>query len=230
MLSDEAKLHWWRLDMRPRTRRRVTVVCTYVALITFSIAMSECGGHPVWAMAGLVVGIELLVWLSVMRRNGIVKRFEPKLKLAMQIKGMGEVVWVEGLDQWAHYFYDAASFEAASPEQKDQLLSRFKAGKRLFRAKRTETDTPWLDERELKERDSAERWTVRQAMLLLSAGAGVYTSQAMKQRPVHALEVATGFFMCCVALQTLPRARVLWTEADPRDMPSELAFVEQTES
>lgn len=228
MLSDEAKLHWWRLDMRPRTRRRVTVVCTYVALVTFSIATSENGRHPVWAMAGLVVGIELLVWLSVMRQSGIVKRFEPKPP--MRIKGMGEVVWVEGLDQWAHYFYDAMSFKAASPAQQDELLSRFKPGRRLFPAKRTETDTPWLDERELKERDSAERWTARQVMFLLSVGAGVYTSQAINQRPVHALEVATGFFMCCVALQTLPRARVLWTEADPRDMASGLAVVEQAES
>jgi hypothetical protein len=156
-----------------------------------------------------------------------VKRFEPQPPL--RVKGMGEVVWVEGLDQWARYFYDAPSFDAANPAQQDELLSRFKAGKRLFAAKRTETDTPWLDEREVKERDSAERWTARQVLWLLSLSAGIYTSRAINQRPAHPLEVATWFVLCCVALQTLPRARVLWTEPDPRNVSGEISLVEQAE-
>ncbi|HEY5380904.1 MAG TPA: hypothetical protein VIJ65_01510 [Acidobacteriaceae bacterium] len=227
MLADEPKLHWCWIDMRPRQRRRVAVVFTYAFLLIVPIAMSDYSSHPGWAIAGLIAGMETFVWLSVMRRNGIVKRFEPKS--SMRIKGMGDVVFVEGLDQWAQYFYGAPNFDAASPAQQDELLSRFKPGKRLFPAKRAVSDTPWLDERELKERDSAERWTARQVMVVLYACAGIYTSWAINQRPVHPLEVATVFVMCGVALQTLPRARVLWTESDPRDMPGELALIEQAD-
>jgi hypothetical protein len=39
-----------------------------------------------------------------------------------------------------------------------------------------------------------------------------------------------GFAICGVALQTLPRARVLWTEPDPRDVSGELSLVEQADN
>jgi hypothetical protein len=224
MLADEQRLRWCRIDMRARPRRRVAVIFTYVVLMIVFVMASRNSSHPGWTMALLCVGVEGLVWLSVMRRNGIVKRFEPKLP--MRIKEMGEVVFVEGLDQWAQHFYGAANFDAASPMQQDELLSRFKAGKRVFPAKAGTSDTPWLDERELKERDSAERWTTRQLMWLLATYAGIYTSRTINQRPTKPLDVAIQLLMFAVALQTLPRARVLWTESDPRDPLGELALVE----
>ena len=228
MLADVPKLHWCGIDMRSRWRRRVAVVMTYAVLVIVVIAIGDHAEHQGWVMAGLAIGIEVLIWLSVMRGDGIVKRFEPKPP--MRIKGMGEVVFIEGLDQWAQHFYNAPTFDAATPAQQNELLSRFKAGRRVFLAKHTESDTPWLDERELKERDSAERWTARQVMLLLAAYAGVFTSRAIQQRTVHPLEVATEFLMFAVTMQTLPRARVLWTEPDPQDVSGELILVEQPES
>lgn len=226
MLADEQKLHWCQIDMRPRSRRRMAVVFTYAVLFILFVVASSNASHPGWTMVCLGAGVEGLVLLSVMRRNGIVKRFEPKPP--MRLKGMGEVVFVEGLDQWAQHFYGAANFEAASPVQQDELLSRFKAGKRLFPAKAQDSDTPWLDERELKERDSAERWSARQLMWILATYAGIYTSRAIYERPTKPLDVAIDLLMFAVALQTLPRARVLWTEPDPRDTARELALLEET--
>jgi hypothetical protein len=225
MLADELKLHWAFIDMRPRWRRRVAVVITYSALLIVSVLTSQCTAHPVWAMVALAIAVEIVVLLSVMRRNGIVKQFEPA-PAPLNIKGIGEVIFVDGLDEWARYFYGVPKFDVATPSQQSDLLSRYRVGRRLFPAKYRDSDTPWLDEREVRERDSAERWAAKQGIAILSAFVGIYTLQAWHQRLMDPLEVATAFLISGVALQTLPRARVLWTEIDPRELSRELALVE----
>ena len=224
MLADEQKLRWLGMDMRPRGRRRVAVVLTYVVLFAATVAATEYVNYPGWTLVVLFAVVETLVWLSVLRSNGIVKRFEAKPP--MRLKGMGEVVLVEGLDGWAKHFYGAASFDAATPEQQAEILSRFRMGARLFPVRAGESDTPWLDEREVKERDSAERWSGRQMISLLSIYAGIYTTHAMHQETVKPLDVAVAFLSFAVLAQTMPKARVLWTEEDLRAWGSELHLVE----
>jgi hypothetical protein len=226
MLAEEQKLRWCGMDMRPRRRRRAAVLGTYAVLFIVCVKAASYLSHPGWTMFGLIVVVQLLVWLSIMRSSGIVKRFEPKRP--MRLKGMGDVVLVEGLDGWAQHFHGAASFEAASPEQQADILSRFKFGARWFPVRAGESDSPWLDEREVKERDSAERWSGQQVMVLLASYAGVYTARAIDQRPVTPWDVAVAFFMFAVLAQTLPRARVLWTEDDPREEFGELHLVDVT--
>ncbi|HEY9138747.1 MAG TPA: hypothetical protein VIM67_10770 [Terriglobus sp.] len=226
MLAEEQKLRWCGFDMRPRGRRRVAVLATYTALFVISIVASEYVNHPVWAIVGLIVVTGAVTWLSVMRTNGIVKDFVPKPP--MRIKGIGEVVFVEGLDGWAKHFYSAASFDEATPSQREEILSRFKPGKRLFPVKEDSSDTPWLDEREVKERDAAERWSRQKMTNVLGIYMGLYLTHAIYQETVRPLTVAVQLFMLSVLAQTLPQARVLWTEDDPREGLGEMHLVDAT--
>jgi hypothetical protein len=224
MLAEEQKLQWWGIDMRARWRRRVAVVLTY--LLIFIMVMVVSGSletHAYWALFAVVVGTMGITWLSVLRQNGIVKRFEDKPYL--RVRGMGEMVLVNGLDQWAQYFYGVADFDSASEAQKDDLLLRYRVGARLFPRKRGENEVPWLDERELKQRDSAERWTLKTGITLLGAYAGTYIARAADQRTVRPLDVAFEFWTFAVLMMTLPKARVLWTESDPREGDGEMWLV-----
>jgi hypothetical protein len=223
MLVDEQKLRWCGIDMRLRWRRRVAVLVTYFFIFAAGMALSVWDGHPVWAMVCFGVGSPLLVRLSVMRENGIVKRFDGRT--SVPVRGMGEMVFVEGLDEWTKYHYGVENFEAASLVQQDELLSRYKMGKRLFPAKPGSSDAPWLDEREKKERESAERWSRNLVLSLLASYAGVYTSRAYRHQKTEPLEVACEFFMFALLFLTLPRARVLWTEPDPREAGGEMELV-----
>jgi hypothetical protein len=223
MLVEGQKLRWWRIDMRPRWRRRAAVLLTYFLIFVAGATLSVWNNHPIWAMFCFAVGTMIVVRLSVMRENGIVKGFDGKAPIP--VRGYGKMIFVEGLDEWAQYHYGVSNFEAASPAQQDELLSRFKMGKRLFPAKPDTADAPWLDEREKKERDSAERWSMKVVMGILASYAGIYTSRSLRRKVVEPLEVAFEFFMFAVLLWTLPRARVLWTEPDPREFGDEMALV-----
>jgi hypothetical protein len=226
MLAEEQKLQWWGIDMRARWRRRVAVVLTYLLIFTIVMVISgRLETHAYWALFAVVAGTMGITWLSVLRRNGIVKSFEDKPHL--RVRGMGEMVIVNGLDQWAQYFYGVADFDSASEAQKDDLLLRYRVGARFFPRKRGENEVPWLDERELKQRDSAERWTLKTGTTLLGAYAGTYIARAADQRTVKPLVVAFGFWMFAVLMMTLPKARVLWTERDPREVSGEMELVEK---
>jgi hypothetical protein len=85
--------------------------------------------------------------------------------------------------------------------------------------------TTWMDERERRERDSAERWTLDQLATYLASFSGLAVAEAARHHPLGPMEIAVGVWLFCMLARTLPRARVLWTEADPRLMSGELALV-----
>jgi hypothetical protein len=228
MLAEEQKLQWCGIDMRARWRRRGAVVLTYLLMFVMVWVVSgRLERHAFWALFAVALGTTGIIWLSVLRQNGIVKRFEDKPPL--RVRGMGEMVFVNGLDQWAQYFYGVADFDSASETQKDELLLRYRVGARLFPRKRGENEAPWLDEREMKQRDSAERWTLKIGITLLCSYAGIYIARASDQRMIKPLDVAFEFFMFAVMMMTLPKARVLWTESDPREGDGEMLLVERPE-
>lgn len=86
---------------------------------------------------------------------------------------------------------------------------------------------PDLDEREQKERDSAERWTLNQLGILLAAYTGTFAVKAVHHETITAMGLARNFFWLAVLALTLPTARTLWTEPDPREIPGEIGAVEQ---
>jgi hypothetical protein len=208
MLRSDPRLRWLGIDMRARWRRRAAVVVTYLAFFVAIASTSNGGwwGHPFIAM---------LVLVAVVMLGGVFSSFGP----VKPFEDPPEKVFVNGLDEWARYRYGVENFEMASPEQQAYLLSTYRVGTFVLPGK------PYLDERELKERERAERWSRGVITTVLAVITGNYVRHAT----VSGLEVAADLVTLSVLLWTLPRARVLWTERDPRDTEGELTAVQAEE-
>jgi hypothetical protein len=219
MLRVEGKrLRWWGLDMRPRWIRRVAVVGTYFVLFVLMVAvtMDHWPGHPYLTLAAMVGSTMICKEVSIFRRNGVVKSFED-LPMRAGAKGM---VLVNGLDEWARYRFGVASFEEASEEQRAELLKRYRVGTFAVPIK----PTPWteLDEREIGERDDASRWALQRIVYFLALYAGLV---AVQSKPLTQIEAAGFLWSFSLLAQTLPQARVLWMEGDPRELSGGIELV-----
>lgn len=204
MLRSEKHLRWLGLDMRPRWRRRVGVVVTYFALIAAtSAADGSWWGHPFIAM---------LFFNTLVMSFGI---FSPR-GLVKPLTDPPERIVIEGLDQWAMYRYAVPNFDAATPAQQAYLLRKYRVGRFLVPAK------PWLDERELKERDQLDRWAMQWVLSVLGVQAGMY---AVGHAALNRMEVVGTLSGIALLGRTLPQARVLWYEADPRELSGEMELV-----
>lgn len=215
MLSaEEKRLRWLGIDMRPRWRRRFAVVVTYLAFLTAIGASDQrWWSHP---MIATVVLISLIQFVGVFRQRGPLKSFEDPLD-----QRPGAWVIVNGLDEWARYRYAATSFDEATAEQQEALLKSYRVGNFMVPAKRGGRDS--LDEREMRERDGAVRWSMRWVGLFVASAAGRYSAT---HRPLTGMGVAADFCVVLVLLWTLPQARMLWTERDPREITGEMGLVE----
>ena len=221
LASSEQRLRWWGMDMRPRGRRRVAVVGTYFVLFVLTtVAMNNTWfGHRYWGLLMMVVSTSVCVQVSVFRRSGVVKSFDDPPPTKTGIRGK---VFVNGLDEWAQYRYGVASFDEANEEQQADLLRRYRVGTYAVPAK----TKPWsgLDEREIGERDGASRWALQRIGGLLALYAGAL---AVQRKPLPQI-VAAGFLWGFSLLaRTLPQARVLWTEWDPREITEEVGLVDR---
>jgi hypothetical protein len=224
MLStNKKKLQWWGLDMGPRWRRRVAVIATYIAYLPL-MAVAACDRwetHPYLAFFYIMVVTTLWTLVSVFRPNGLVKSFEDPD--APHIKMMR----VNGLDEWARYRYGAAGFDQATEEQQKDLLNRYRVGTFLV---------PWkadpeqkLDEREKNERDRTEHWALKQVSMFLAIFSGIWLSSAARHKQVDPMAVAIEFWSFALLAQTLPQARVLWTEEYPRQESEETQMPQKQE-
>jgi hypothetical protein len=160
-----------------------------------------------------------MLWIqtSVFRKNGVVKSFEDPLRMR---GSMAAKMFVNGLDEWARYRYGVASFEEASEAQQAELLKRYRVGTFMVPAK----PNPWngLDEREVGERDGASRWALQRLGFILATFAGTLSVQRV---PLPQITAGGFLWSFCLLAVTLPQARVLWTEADPRDLSGEMELV-----
>ena len=221
LATDEKRLRWFGIDMHPRWRRRVAVVVTYLVLFeTIEIAMeNRWPTHPYWTLMGMVVLTSSLVLVSVFRKNGVVKSFEDPPRMRGSMAGK---MFVNGLDEWARYRYGVASFEEASEAQQAELLKRYRVGTFAVSAKPEGERWTGLDEREIRERNDASRWALQWIAGFLAIYAGVLSAKTIS--PI----VVSGFFWSFALLaRTLPQARVLWTERDPRVVAGEMEMVER---
>jgi hypothetical protein len=56
--TEEKRSRWLGMDMRPRWRRRVAVMVTYVSfLVALGSADAEWWGHPMVATVGLLLAV-----------------------------------------------------------------------------------------------------------------------------------------------------------------------------
>ncbi len=96
LASSEKRLRWWGMDMRPRWRRRVAVVVTYLAfLVAISFSDQPLWGHPMIATMTLLVVVQCV---GVFRSRGPLKNFEDPIG-----QRPGARMIVNGLDEWASY-------------------------------------------------------------------------------------------------------------------------------
>ena len=208
LATTETKLRWWGIDMRPRWRRRVSVVVTYAVLISLTVLIGGLGEmHPLLAIAAVAIATGALRAISVFRNNGLVKSFEET-----SFNRIGKYVVVGSLDEWARYRYGVADFEGANNEQQAELLSNYHVGNRLVPSKTFEDCS--LDERERKERDSICRWALNRVAFCLAISAGV----SANWKHIEPIEISVFFLMFCLLSTTLPQARVLWTEPAPHEL------------
>lgn len=208
LASDVKKLWWLGIDMQPRWRRRAAVVVTYCILfVLVMVAMDNYWApHRYLALAAMVLSTVACQSASVFRRNGVLKSFEDPRPV---VRGR---VMVNGLDEWARYRFGAANFEEATEKQQTELLRRYRVGTFLVPAKAK----PWvgLDEREIGERDNSSRWALQRIATLLAMYAGIF---AVKPKPLEQMEMAGFLWSFFLLAITLPQARILWTEPDPRE-------------
>jgi hypothetical protein len=223
MLASEAKkLRWFGIDMRPRWRRRVAVIATYAVLV---VLIAAAGGtinseayfktHRVFALLALTIPTAGWLLLSVFRPNGVVKSFDntPPVKSAQGYVILGS------LDDWARYRYGAASFEQATEEQQKELLRTYRVGNYRVAVKRAPeglvAPEPWkLDEREIAERNRISHWALNRIGFFLVMMAG---PAMVGREPWSPSDVSSLLWSFALLTWTLPQARVLWTEPDPRN-------------
>lgn len=229
MLKSGKHLRWLGIDMQARWRRRVAVLVTYFAFVVVVDKVYNGGywGHPALTMlvlTGAVLG------LGVFRGLGPVKSFDvPPPKGDFNSK----YIVVHGLDDLARYRYGVANYDAANKEQQSDLLQTYHVGMRLFPRKPSLDEQTglgeqdWVDEREKKERVDAERWARRWLMTMIAITMGRYLARHTSTPPC---EVAGDLLWLLILATTLPAARILWTEPDPRDAFGEIALVSSPSS
>jgi hypothetical protein len=223
MLKPQKNLRWLGIDMHARWRRRVAVLVTYAAFIAVCATIQDggCWGHPFLTMVVLGSAVQ---FLGVFSYFGPVKPFDDPPPGSLQSR----YVYVHGLDDLARYRYDVANYDAATPEQQSDLLQSYHVGLRLYPRKPSQDgqvglDEKYrLDEREKNERTEARQWALRWLITMIALNTGQYL---VRHSDPTRFEVAGDLFWLSTLGLTLPKARILWTEPDPRDIPGEIKLV-----
>jgi hypothetical protein len=223
MLTADEQMRWWGMDMRSRRRRRWAISGFYVLLFAVLVGIgttSRWTAHPYAVLLSMIAMGGVLGRLSIFGKNGPLKdRDRPYVQL-----GKMEYVRVTGLDERARYRFGVENFESASEAQKDELLNTNKVG--TYWMLKDRDHTPWLDERELRERDNAERWALKEIIIILGSLTGIWFSQMADHGKLDGYSVVTLLLFVVLLAMTLPKARVLWTEPDPRELSGEIHMVD----
>jgi hypothetical protein len=221
MLKPEKNLRWMGIDMRPRGRRRVAVVVTY--LVSFGTAgwLSTWRGSPPItspvALFGLFFAID---FLTIVRGGGLVKDFqEPPSPVTFGAKG---ALWVKS----ARFLVSrTARWRVAKPDKQERMLERLEQSFPYTIQPSISANAP--DEREKGEADMASRRTLQLLSVVLLYNA---VSAGMQGKNWTPPEVVFMMLAYLVIARTGPRARILWREPDPRDASGEIELVQPATS
>jgi len=163
-------------------------------------------GHPylaLWLLAAVVS------FGGTFRNGGMVKSFDVRKQRA------GAMMMVGSLDEWAQYKYGTPNFEESSAEQQSELLSAYRVGTYLVPQDKLRRRDGLPDEREAAERDRVSRRTLVWLASYLVYIAASFSVQ--HQRKIDGLDVVATLLSLAVLAMTLPKAMVLWEEADPEE-------------
>lgn len=218
MLSDDPKkLRFFGIDLRSRARRRALVFFTYF-LFVFAMACVQTffDYHRVtsrwWTLPGGFRELATMVVLTcafssgIFRENGPVKPFG----LHKLFARYGDRLILETRDDLARYLYEKPLADL-SLEQQAEVKRRWRAGKYL--AKDKPFFAPGLpDERELAEAGRAFRTALGILCFLLMVSA---INLASRTANLHSDALMVEGLELALAAYTLPKAIILWSEADP---------------
>lgn len=225
-MLNTAKLRYLAIDLHSRRRRRIVIVCNWVAFSLGMSALDVCLDnqsfsirHPVLSLWVTIVYVCLFYYLSVFRDGGAIRPFHFR---TLPLAGFKDrVVVLSSLDDWARYSYGAALADLQEEKQQD-VLSRYRVGRYYFPADKSRSPER-LDEREMMIRDRASASTLRWVGFCCACWAGTFTGHNFAL--LEPADLTTSLFSIAFMALAGPATVILWTEPDPRDS-GELFLVE----
>ena len=230
LATNETRLRWLGMDMRPRWRRRVAVMITYVAAFLASVGLTNWRGYgwitPVEALFGLWLAME---FLTIFREGQLTKSFEERAYTDTERFGYRTVRKVglkRGKAALKSHLESTMKFQLMTDAQQKEALQEAETRvEQSFPFTIPEDDSPDApDERERAERSRAWKRTLLFLSTMLSFGA---INAAMNARPWRSIDVVAYSLTLLVIARTGPKASVLWRERDPRELDGEVEMVER---
>jgi hypothetical protein len=212
------QIRWIGIDMRARWRRCLAVIATYLAFFTATLWMTQWHGDgwltPVKALFGLLVAMELI---TVFRQGGLVKSFDVPPSSLLERPG-GKIAL-----RWGRFLLRSSSeFKRMPPEKQQEKMRSFDQSFPYVVAEDDSPNAP--DERERAQRDLASSRTLQFLSVILASGAVNAGIQSKSWMPVDQVALLLSYL---VIARTGPKARILWSEPDPRDTAGEIQLVEK---
>lgn len=213
LTNDPKRLRFLGIDLHSRHRRRAAVVFTYLA---YFLVMVGLGGafddrqSPWTEYLIMFACTAAIMHLGLFRTRGPVKRMNEGPNMYR------DRVLLRSLDDWSRYLH-GGDFENLSQEQQHEVLMKYKVGNYLFPEKNRHAgfDPEAPDERELAERDRASTRALQIVTTFLFSLTGATIYDAARHRADGGPPL---FMMLALAAVTLPKAIILWYEADPREL------------
>lgn len=225
-MLNTARLHYLAIDLHSRRRRRIVVVCSWVAFFLGSVALdsfldneSFSVRHAEFSLWTTIAYVCVFYYLSVFRDGGTIRPFHFR---TLPLAGFGgRVVVLSSLDDWARHNYGAALADLPEEQQQD-VLRRYRVGRYYFPADKSRSPER-LDEREMMIRDRASASTLRWVGFWCAVCAASFAGHNFAR--LEPADVITDLFNIAFMAVAGPATVILWTEPDPRDS-GELSLVE----
>ena len=214
LTNDPKRLRLFGIDLHPRPRRRAAVVLTYLVYFIVMVVLDTSfePGVSLWLKYLCMFAATLFF-----TRSGVFRSYGPVKRMDERANYYHDMVLLRGLDDWSRYLY-GGKYESLTPEQQHDVLMRYKVGAYLLPAKNRHAgfDPEAPDERELVERNRAFVRALQIMITSLFSLTGVMVERAVHHRSFG--DMPSLFMTLGLAAVTLPRAIILWNEADPREL------------
>lgn len=212
------RLHYLAIDLHSRRRRRIVVVCSWVAFLLGMTALETILDnqnfslhHSRLSLWAAIAYVCLFYFASVFRDGGAIRPFHFR---TLRVAGFkGPVVIVRSLDDWARHNYGAAMAELPEEQQQD-VLRRYRVGRYYFPADKSRSPER-LDERETTIRDRASANTLRWIGFCCACYAGSLTGHNFAH--LQPADITASLLELVFMAVAGPATVILWTEPDPRE-------------
>ena len=214
LTNDPKRLRLLGIDLHSRARRRIAVVFTYLAYFIVMVILDTRFEPNVNLWLKYLC---MLVATLYFMRSGVFRSCGPVKRMDERANFYHDMVLLRGLDDWSRYLY-GGNYDALPAEQQHDVLMRYKVGAYLLPEKNKHAgfDTEAPDERELVERNRAFVRALQIMTTLLFSLTGIMVDRAVHHGRTE--DMPSLFMTLGLAAVTLPRAVILWNEADPYEL------------